>query len=35
MDQLSDVLKQYTGGITQPPSNVNEHFDQVSQAAFS
>ena len=33
MDQLSDVLKQYSGGTAQAPSNVNEHFDQVAQAA--
>jgi hypothetical protein len=33
MDQLSDVLKQYSGGPAQVPSNVNQHFDQVAQAA--
>jgi hypothetical protein len=33
MDQLTDVLKQYAGGSTQVPSNVNEHFDQVAQVA--
>jgi hypothetical protein len=26
-------LKQYTSGSTQVPSNVNQHFDQVAQAA--
>ncbi|HVJ04160.1 MAG TPA: hypothetical protein VM578_00660 [Candidatus Saccharimonadales bacterium] len=35
MDQLSNVLKQYTGGAAsaQVPANVNEHFDQVAQNA--
>jgi len=33
MDQIGDVLKQYAGGSAQVPSNVNEHFDQVAQAA--
>jgi hypothetical protein len=33
MDQLTDVLKQYSGGSGQVPSNVNEHFEQVAQAA--
>lgn len=33
MDELSGVLKQYAGGSAQVPSNVNEHFDQVAQAA--
>jgi hypothetical protein len=33
MDQLTDVLKQYSGGSGQAPPNVNEHFDQVAQAA--
>ena len=33
MDQITDVLKQYAGGSAQVPPNVNEHFDQVAQAA--
>lgn len=35
MDQLSGVLQQYTSGsgATQPPADVHDHFDQVSQAA--
>lgn len=33
MDQLSDVLKQYSGSSTPDPSNANDHFDQVSKAA--
>jgi hypothetical protein len=33
LDQLSNVLKQYTGGSNQNLANVNEHFDQVAQAA--
>jgi hypothetical protein len=33
MDQLTDVLKQYSGGSGQVQGNVNEHFDQVAQAA--
>jgi hypothetical protein len=33
LDQVSDVLKQYAGGAGQVPSNVNQHFDQVAQAA--
>lgn len=33
LDQLSNVLKQYTGGSNQNLDNVSEHFDQVSQAA--
>lgn len=30
---LLDVLQQYAGGSAQVPANVNEHFDQVAQAA--
>src|SRR5215469_9765111 len=33
LDQLSNVLKHYTGGSKQSPANVDEHFDQVAQAA--
>ena len=33
LDQLSNVLKQYTGGSKQNLGNVSEHFDQVAQAA--
>jgi len=33
LDQLSNVLKQYTGGSNQNVANVGEHFDQVAQAA--
>jgi hypothetical protein len=35
LDQLSGVLKQYTtqSSTSQPPADVNEHFDQVVQAA--
>lgn len=33
LDQLSNVLKQYTGGSKQTPDNVSEDFDQVAQAA--
>lgn len=33
IDQLGNVLKQYTGGSTANASNVTEHFDQVAQAA--
>ena len=33
LDQLSNVLKQYTGGSNQNLANVSEHFDQVAQAA--
>lgn len=33
-DQLSNVLKQYSAGSTPNPANVNEHFDQVAQAAL-
>ena len=32
MGEVTDLLKQYTGGSGQVPSNVNEHFDQVAQA---
>jgi hypothetical protein len=34
-DQLSSVLQQYTGSAAsgQPPADVNQHFDQVAQAA--
>jgi len=33
LDQVSDVLKQYAGGTGQVPGNVDQHFDQVAQAA--
>jgi hypothetical protein len=33
LDQLADVLKEYAGGSTQVPSNVNDHFDRVSELA--
>jgi hypothetical protein len=33
MDQIGDVLKQYSGGSAQVPSNVDQHFEQVAQAA--
>ena len=33
MDELGGVLQQYAGGAGQIPPNVNEHFDQVAQAA--
>lgn len=33
LDQVSDVLKQYSGGAGQVPGNVDQHFDQVAQAA--
>jgi hypothetical protein len=33
LDQLGNVLKQYAGGSNQNLANVNEHFDQVAQAA--
>jgi hypothetical protein len=33
LDQVSNVLKQYTGGSTQNTANATEHFDQVAQAA--
>jgi hypothetical protein len=33
LDQLGNVLKQYTGGSTQNAANATEHFDQVAQAA--
>jgi len=32
IDQLSNVLKQYSGGSNQDSANVGEHFDQVAQA---
>ncbi len=34
-DQLSSVLQQYSGNTAsgQPPADVNQHFDQVAQAA--
>jgi len=33
INEITDVLKQYSGGSAQVPSNVNEHFDQVAQTA--
>jgi hypothetical protein len=33
LDSVADVLKQYSGGAGQVPSNVDQHFDQVAQAA--
>jgi hypothetical protein len=33
LDQLGNVLNQYTGGSTQNAANATEHFDQVAQAA--
>jgi hypothetical protein len=33
MGQISGLLKHYTGGSTWLPSKVNEHFDNVAQAA--
>jgi hypothetical protein len=33
LDQLSGVLKQYTGGSTPNVANATEHFDQVAQSA--
>lgn len=34
MDQIGNVLQQYTGGGAQQPSpDVHDHFDQVAQAA--
>ncbi len=33
MDSVTDVLKQYAGGAGQVPGNVDQHFDQVAQAA--
>src|SRR5215467_5148864 len=33
LDQLSSVLKQYTGGSNQNLANVSEHYDQVASAA--
>ena len=32
IDQLGNVLKQYSGGSNQDSANVGEHFDQVAQA---
>ncbi|MGA7566681.1 MAG: hypothetical protein WBW53_11540 [Terriglobales bacterium] len=33
LDQVSNVLKQYTGGSTPNIANSTEHFDQVAQTA--
>jgi hypothetical protein len=33
LDQVSNVLKQYTGSSTPNVANATEHFDQVAQAA--
>jgi hypothetical protein len=33
LDQVSNVLKQYTGGSTPNVANATEHFDQVAQTA--
>ena len=33
LDQVSGVLKQYTGGSTPNVANATEHFDQVAQNA--
>jgi hypothetical protein len=33
LDQVSNVLKQYTGGATPNTANATDHFDQVAQAA--
>src|SRR5271166_5826081 len=33
LDQVSSVLKQYTGGSTPNAENATEHFDQVAQTA--
>jgi hypothetical protein len=33
LDQVSNVLKQYTGGATPDVANAAEHFDQVAQTA--
>lgn len=33
LDQLTNVLKQYTGGSTPNVANAAEHFDQVAQTA--
>ncbi len=35
LDQVSNVLKQYSGGSTPNAANATEHFDQVAQAAPS
>ena len=32
-DQVSSILKQYTGGSTPNVANATEHFDQVAQTA--
>src|SRR5215831_7560438 len=31
-DQVSNVLKRYSGGANQNPAEASEHFDQVAQA---
>ncbi len=33
LDSVADVLKQYQSGAGQVPGNVDQHFDQVAQAA--
>ena len=33
LDQVSSILKQYTGGSTPNVANATEHFDQVAQSA--
>jgi hypothetical protein len=33
LDQVGNVLKQYTGGSTPNVANATEHFEQVAQAA--
>jgi hypothetical protein len=33
MGLIDDVLKQYAAGSGRVPENINEHFDQVAQAA--
>ena len=33
LDQLGNVLKQYTSGSTPNAANATEHFDQVAQVA--
>jgi hypothetical protein len=33
LDQISNVLKQYSGNSTPNPANATEHFDQVAQNA--
>ena len=32
-DEVSNVLKQYTGGSKPDPANVSQHFDQVATSA--